>query len=63
MLGKLGIRADVAGDGREGVEMLKLLPYDIVFIDCQMPVMNGYEAVAEVRKAGGSQPARGRSSP
>jgi PAS domain S-box-containing protein len=53
LLGKLGIRADVAGDGREGVEMLKLLPYDVVFIDCQMPVMNGYEAVAEIRKLAG----------
>jgi PAS domain S-box-containing protein len=53
ILGKLGIRADVARDGREGVEMLKLLPYDIVFIDCQMPVMNGYEAVEEIRKVAG----------
>jgi PAS domain S-box-containing protein len=53
ILGKLGIRADVASDGREGTEMLKLLPYDIVFIDCQMPVMNGYEAVAEIRKQAG----------
>jgi signal transduction histidine kinase/CheY-like chemotaxis protein len=53
MLAKLGIRADVAVEGREGVEMLKLLPYDIVFIDCQMPVMNGYEAVAEIRKQAG----------
>jgi PAS domain S-box-containing protein len=53
ILGKLGIRADVASDGREGTEMLKLRPYDIVFIDCQMPVMNGYEAVAEIRKQAG----------
>jgi PAS domain S-box-containing protein len=53
MLSKLGIRADVAGNGQEGVEMLKLLPYDIVFMDCQMPIMNGYEAVAEVRKQSG----------
>jgi CheY-like chemotaxis protein len=53
ILGKLGIRADVAGDGREGVELLKRRPYDVVFIDCQMPVMNGYEAVEEIRKAAG----------
>jgi CheY-like chemotaxis protein len=53
ILGKMGIRADAAGDGREGVEMLKLLPYDIVFMDCQMPVMNGYDAVREVRSSAG----------
>jgi PAS domain S-box-containing protein len=53
MLGQLGIRADVASDGREGIELLKLLPFDIVFIDCQMPVMDGYEAAAEIRKMEG----------
>jgi len=33
--------------------MLSLLPYDIVFMDCQMPVMNGYEAAKAVRKVPG----------
>jgi CheY-like chemotaxis protein len=53
MLKKLGIHADVAGNGREGVHMLGVRPYDIAFVDCQMPIMNGYEAVIEIRKLPG----------
>jgi PAS domain S-box-containing protein len=53
MLEKLGLRTDVASNGREGVEMLKALPYDIVFMDCQMPEMNGYEAVGLIRNLEG----------
>ena len=50
MLEKLGIRCDVAANGREALEMLELLPYDLVFMDCQMPEMNGHEAAVEIRR-------------
>jgi CheY-like chemotaxis protein len=44
------VRADVAGNGREAVEMVKMLSYDVIFMDCQMPDMNGFEAAQEIRR-------------
>jgi signal transduction histidine kinase/DNA-binding response OmpR family regulator len=53
MLERLGLRADVAANGRETVRMFELLPYDLVFMDCQMPEMDGYEAAGEIRRREG----------
>jgi len=50
MLERLGQRADVAANGREAVEMCRLAPYDIIFMDCQMPEMDGFAAAREIRR-------------
>jgi two-component system sensor histidine kinase/response regulator len=54
MLERLGIRVDVAANGREAVRMATDLSYDVIFMDCQMPEMNGYEASVEIRRQKGT---------
>jgi CheY-like chemotaxis protein len=53
MLEELGVRSDLAADGREAVEMFGLLPYNLIFMDCQMPEMDGYAATREIRQREG----------
>jgi len=52
LLQKLGCRARVASDGSEAVHEVTQNHYDLVFMDCQMPVMSGFEATKEIRAAG-----------
>ena len=56
MIERLGPRVDVAANGEEVIEMLALLPYDLVFMDCEMPEMDGYAATAEIRRGTSAAP-------
>ncbi len=59
MLERLGCRVDLAASGKEAVDLFERLPYDMVFMDCQMPELDGFEATLAIRRQEGA----GRHTP
>lgn len=49
ILEKLGHKVDVVANGLEALSSLENIEYDLVFMDCQMPEMDGFDAVKNIR--------------
>lgn len=49
MLAKLKLDPDTASNGEEALAAIKTHPYDLVLMDCEMPVLDGFEATARLR--------------
>jgi PAS domain S-box-containing protein len=48
-LKSLGYSADVAANGQEVLELLKTIHYDVILMDCQMPILDGYDTTQQIR--------------
>jgi CheY-like chemotaxis protein len=51
MLERLGCRVDIVDNGKAAVDACARTPYDLVFMDCHMPVMDGLDAARAIRAA------------
>ncbi|WP_234017056.1 hybrid sensor histidine kinase/response regulator [Nostoc sp. 'Lobaria pulmonaria (5183) cyanobiont'] len=59
-LKNLGYSADLANNGKEALQLLEKIPYDLVLMDCQMPVLDGLETTKQIHRWQESSFASGR---
>jgi two-component system sensor histidine kinase/response regulator len=50
MLRSLGMHVTLASDGKQALELVQKCDFDLVLMDCQMPVMDGFQATAAIRR-------------
>lgn len=50
MLSQLGVDVDIADNGKRAIECWEKQRYDLIFMDCQMPVLDGYQASQRLRE-------------
>jgi PAS domain S-box-containing protein len=49
-LKKMGLESVIANNGQEAVQLFQTNAYSLILMDCRLPVLNGYEATAEIRE-------------
>jgi len=52
-LKRLGIYCDIAADGAQALNQFQIKNYDLIFMDCQMPIMDGFETTQKIREVEG----------